>query len=475
MMDGTDIAPADEYRAFLSRKVALDPPSGMTQSPSLPKALKPFQRDIVAWALRRGRAAIFAGTGLGKTAMQLAWAREVHRHTQGHILVLTPLAVAQQTAAEAAKFSIPSVAYARNQGDISSLIVVTNYDRLDRFDPAQFSAVVADESSIIKSHDSATRAAMIEMFARTPWKLACTATPAPNDYVEIGNHAEFLNVMSEKEMLAMFFVHDGSVRAGGGADWRLKGHAERDFWQWLASWSVMIRSPRDLGYDEPGYDLPPLHKRQITVPVEYAPQAGLLFPMAAQTLGERIAARRDSIGVRVKAAAEIVNAAPNKPWLVWCGLNGEADALVKTIPGAVQVQGSDDREIKAQRLIGFCDGNPRVLVTKPSIAGFGMNWQHCADMVFVGLNDSFEALFQAIRRCWRFGQTRPVNAWMVTSELEGAVVENVNAKEREFERMCDEMAAHMRDLTQRAVRGGRLATDTYDATKPMEVPSWMGR
>lgn len=461
------------YREFLTKKVTINPPSGLSHVPALPRALKPFQRDIVSWALRRGRAAIFAGSGLGKTLQQLCWAHEVHRHSQGPVLIFTPLAVAQQTVAEAAKFCIPGVACAKDASDISGPITVTNYDRLDRFDPRQFSGVVLDESSIIKSHDSKTRVALLEACAQTPWRLACTATPAPNDYVELGNHAEFLGVMGEKEMLAMFFVHDGSVRAGGGAEWRLKRHAERDFWQWLASWAVMIRSPTDLGYDDPQYILPPLVKHPVSVPVEYVPQAGALFPMEARTLSERISARRESIDARVRAAAEIINAQPDRPWLVWCGLNGEAEALERAIPGSQQVTGSDEREAKAARLLGFCAGTPRVLITKPSIAGFGMNWQHCADMVFVGLNDSFEQLFQAVRRCWRFGQTRPVNVYLVSSELEGAVVQNVETKERDFERMCDEMAVHMRELTRRAVRGGRLATEDYRADEPMKVPEWM--
>jgi hypothetical protein len=235
----------------------------------------------------------------------------------------------------------------------------------------------------------------------------------------------------------------------------------------------MIRSPADLGYDDPQYILPPLIKHPVTVPVEYKPQAGLLFPVAASTLSERITAKRESIEARVSAAAAIVNAQPDRPWLIWCRLNDEADAIERAIPGAVQVTGSDDRDTKAARLLGFCSGSPRVLVSKPSIAGFGMNWQHCADMVFVGMDDSFESLFQAIRRCWRFGQSRPVNVYLIASELEGAVVENIAAKERDFERMCDEMAGHMKELTQRAVRGGRLATEDYHAIEPMKVPEWM--
>lgn len=461
------------YADFLARKSVTAPASGIDTPGDLPAALKPFQRDIVRWALRRGRAALFEGTGLGKTIQELAWAQAVSHHAQGPVLILTPLAVAQQTCAEAAKFGIPGVAYASDPAAIVSPIVVTNYDRLDRFDPRDFAGIVLDESSIIKAHDSATRAALIEGCKGVPFKLCGTATPAPNDYTELGNHAEFLDVMSEKEMLAMFFVHDGSVRASGGSEWRLKGHAERDFWAWLASWSVMIRHPADLGYDDPGYDLPPLRRHQITVAASHKPTAGMLFPVQARTLAERIGARRDTLDERVAAAAKIVNAQPDRPWLLWCNLNAEADALVRAIPGAQQVRGSDDRDLKASRLLGFVTGEPRVLISKPSIAGFGLNYQHCADMVFVGLNDSFEQLFQAMRRCWRFGQRREVNAYLVASDIEGAVVSNLERKEQDHERMASAMVGHMKDLSAKTIRGGRVSVSTYNAAKRMEVPAWL--
>jgi hypothetical protein len=341
---------------------------------------------------------------------------------------------------------------------------------------------VLDESSIIKSHESQTRRALIDACRGIDYKLCCTATPAPNDYVELGNHAEFLGVLSQKEMLATWFVHDGSIRATNVsnhgskpvADWRLKGHAERDFWRWVSTWAVMVRHPRALGYEEPGYNLPPLDRKQITVAAEYRPyiEMGTLFPAQASTLRERLGARRASIGPRVKAAAEIVNAAPDRPWLVWCNLNDEASALTKAIPCAVEVRGSDHPDIKRDRLLGFANGSIRILVSKPSIAGWGMNFQCCADMVFVGLNDSFEQLYQAIRRCWRFGQTKPVTAYLIASELEGAVVANLQAKEEAADRMAEAMAEHMRDLTANALRGESPMAMTPH-TKPMELPPWL--
>ena len=465
-----------DYETFLAKKAIVEPPIGISDAGELPSALKPFQRDIVTWALKRGRAALFEGTGLGKTLQELAWAQAIARHEDGPILLVTPLGVAHQTVKEAVKFGIGGVAYARHGGEISGPLVVTNYDRFDRFDISDFAGIVLDESSIIKSHDSATRQIMIETCCDVPYRLCATATPAPNDYIELGNHAEFLGVMSQKEMLAMFFVHEGSVRAGAGnPEWRLKRHAEQDFWRWLASWAVMIRRPRDLGYEDAEYELPELHRKQVTVAVDYKPSAdsGLLFPVEARTLQERLGARRDSIDARVKAAADIVNAAPEKPWLLWCHLNSESEALGRAILGSVQVRGSDDPDLKSTRLLGFAEGDPRILITKSSIGGFGMNWQNCGDMIFVGLNDSFEALFQAVRRCWRFGRVGAVNAYFIASELEGAVVANVAAKEARFETMLDAMAEHMRAFSTQEIRGGRRQVSTYEPKIEMELPSWL--
>lgn len=472
----------EDYAAFIERKAHVPPPCGIADPPPLNQRLFQFQQDVVRWALRRGRAAIFAGTGMGKTGMQLEWAHRVNEATGHRVIFLAPLAVAQQTIREAEKFGIGGIAYARDQSEVRERLTITNYDRLEKFDFGEFGAIVLDESSVIKSHDSKTRAYLIEQCRDIPFKLCCTATPAPNDYVELGNHSEFLGVLTQKEMLSMWFVHDGSNRATNKenkgkptAEWRLKGHAEKAFWKWLASWAVMIRMPSDLGYDDDGFVLPPLNVHQITVPAEYKPCAdsGLLFPVEANTLQERLGARRDSIDVRVAKAAEIVNAKKTKPWLVWCNLNAEGDALTRAIPDAKQVKGADDPEYKTEVLVGFTRCEPRVLVSKPSIAGFGMNYQHCADVVFVGLNDSFEQLYQAIRRCWRFGQKKPVNVYMIASELEGAVVANLQAKEAAAERMAQAMVEHMKDLNRAAVRGGRVATDFEMADKPMRIPTWL--
>lgn len=461
------------YTEFLERKVAVAPPLGFEPTVPMPAAIKPFQRDIVTWGCRRGRAAMFSSTGLGKTLKELAWGTQVRNQTQGEIILFTPLAVAEQTVGEAEKFGIEGVAYAANRQAVRTPIVVTNYDRRDKFDLSRYAAVILDESGIIKDHDSSTRIELTEACRDVPYLLCGSATPAPNDWTELGQHSEFLGVMSAKEMLSMFFVHDGAMRAKSEDDWRLKRHAESDFWRWVASWSVMIRHPRDLGYDEPGYDLPPLNIEQITVKVPYAPIGGMLFPTEASTLQERLAARRDSIAERVAAAAEIVASKPNEPWLIWCNLNAEAEALTRLISGAVNVQGSDPVDYKTRNLLGFAHGRVNRLVTKPSIAGRGMNWQRCANMVFVGLNDSFEQLFQALRRCWRFGQTRPVNAYLIASELEGAVVANLREKERKYDAMAAAMAEHMKDLCAAQIRGGRQQQSNYQPTRSMELPEWL--
>lgn len=462
------------YAEFIARKAFQAPSIGIADPGEMPEYLKPFQVDCTRWALRRGRAALFESTGLGKTRQELCFGDKVRHHASKPVLLLCPLAVAEQTISEAAKIGVSDIAYAKDQASITTSFVVSNYDRADRFDYSTFGAVICDESGILKSHESQTRIFLTEACRDVPFLLACTATPAPNDYIELGNHAEFLGVMSQKEMLSMFFVHEGSVRANANTpEWRLKGHAEKDFWRWLATWSVVVRHPRDLGYDEPGYDLPPLVKHQITVHAEVLPPEGELFAREARTLAEQISTRRSTIDARVDAAVALVHAEPNEPWLIWCGLNDEADAICKRLATALQVEGKQDRETKAATLLGFVDGKPPILVTKAGIAGHGMNWQHCARMSFVGLNHSFEALFQALRRCWRFGQTREVHAYLIASDLEGPVVANLDAKEAAFEAMYAAMAEHTAALTAAAIRGGRVSTTMQRATKIMGIPEWL--
>lgn len=458
------------YNEFIASKALRTEPCGFTPD-SLAGHLFEFQADIVRWALIRGRAAIFADCGMGKTAMQLEWADRVVDHTGGRVLILAPLAVAQQTVREAAKFNVrAAISYVRNDESVGDGITVCNYEMMHALDLDQFAGVVLDESSILKSFDGKMRNEIIGAFKNTPYRLACTATPAPNDHMELGNHAEFLGVMTRAEMLSMFFLHDG----GETSKWRIKGHAQDVFWKWVCGWAVMIRKPSDLGYSDEGFVLPPIDYHHIQVAADYtqANGTGLLFPMEAQTLSERRNARRGSMSARVSAIVPLVNST-SSPWVMWCDLNAEGDALEAAIDGAVQVSGSDSQEVKEKAMADFASGAIRVLVTKPSIAGFGMNWQHCANMAFVGLSDSYEQIYQATRRCWRFGQKNKVSVHMVTSELEGAVLANVKRKESESEEMATKMVEHMKSQMIAAIRGTKRDVTEYNPQMTAMWPSWM--
>lgn len=437
-----------EYGSFLDGKRIVTTPTGLAEIPPVHEKLFDFQRDIVKWALRKGRSAIFADCGLGKSFMQLEWAR----HIPGRVLILAPLAVAPQTVKEGEKLDIP-VVYARNSG--KAPITITNYEMLEHFSPSDYAGIVLDESSILKSFDGKTRSQIIELFRNTRYKLACTATPAPNDLMELGNHAEFLETLTRTEMLSTFFTHDG----GDTSKWRLKGHAQRDFWKWVASWAVMMRKPSDLGYEDDGFILPPI--TFLSEQVESTDAGEFLFPVQAQTLSERQKARSNSTEERCRAVAEIVSTKPNEPWLIWCNLNVESANAAKLIPGAVELTGSDSLDRKESVMMGFSSGQIRVLVTKPTIAGFGMNWQHCSNVVFIGLSDSYEQFYQAVRRCWRFGQKNQVHCYIVTSSAEGAVVENIRRKEREAVTMAEEIVRNMHELNEQEVKGTVRRAESY--------------
>ena len=457
-----------DYEDYVRRKLALVTRSGLDVKPR-ECGLFDHQRVLVEWALRRGCAAIFADTGLGKSRMQLAWADAVHLATGRDVLILAPLAVAAQTVAEGAEIGV-CVTHCRESDDVLPGVNIINYDRLHKLDCSRFGGVVLDESSVIKHHNAKTFQSLTDAFRLTPYKLCATATPAPNDWTELGTHAEFLGLCTRAEMLAEYFCHDG----GETQVWRLKGHARSLFWRWVASWGAMIRKPSDLGFDDGRYNLPPLQVHQHTVEscMESANAAGLLFPMEAGDLSARRDARRQSIDLRVQAAAELVNG-NDRPWIVWCDLNAEGDELRKAIPGAIEIRGSDDADVKEQRLIDFAAGKIRVLITKPSIAGWGLNWQHCRDVAFVGVTDSYEAYYQAVRRCWRFGQTQPVNVHVIASESEGSVVANIRRKEAIADAMAQELSAETNAAVRSEVLGAQRATNPYNNTHAMQVPAWL--
>jgi len=418
------------YAAFLERKTRRADEVGVDLDPAeLHPVLHDFQREGATWAIKAGRAAMFWDCGMGKTFAQVEWAR----HSGERSLIVAPLSVARQTVREAAKIDA-DVWYVRDGADVDGPgIWTTNYELIDRFDPADFDAVVLDESSILKSVDGKVRTRLIETFREIPRRLACTATPAPNDVAELTNHAAFLGVMSREEMLAAYFVNDER-------EWRLKGHAVDPMFRWMATWAMALRRPSDAGFSDEGFELPELRIIPQTVEVEQVPE-GQLFATDLGGIGGRAAVRRHTLGARVERAAEL--ASGRDQWIVWCGLNDEAKALGEQIDGAVNVEGSWTPDAKAEALESFQDGGIRVLVTKPSIAGFGMNFQNAHRMAFVGLSDSYESYYQAIRRCWRFGQTEPVEAHIVVSELERQIVDNVRRKERDAARMTDALIRHM--------------------------------
>lgn len=614
----------DRYTEFLASKRRVDPFTGLTGDIDLPAAMFPHQADITRWAIRRGRAALFAGTGLGKSFMELAWAAKVVEHTGKPVLHLAPLAVTAQMVREAEKFGMD----ARQVVNQSEIVVgdnVTNYQKLEYFDLSAFGGVILDESSILKSTDGHYRTKLIEACQKIPFRLAATATPAPNDFMELGNHAEFLGIMSYTDMLATFFVHDG----GDTQKWRLKGHAENEFWRWMASWAVMLRKPSDLGYSDDGYDLPPLSTIQHTVSASKESEDGNLFPAFAATMSERISARRDTVTERVDAAIELVandfrdklleclsqkNAAPItahttlrtnqngetepeksetsttpigvkstqqtkrteknsnplreadaesvsetaeyetttesqpssttnslgskitlaryadldpdhvaeagwqstiamtqaafadscaltaivdldcsptietgstgqsnistrlklSPWVIWCHLNSEQDAAKRALGDlAISIHGGHSEEEKEQLHLDWLDGKAPVLICKPKMFAHGCNWQHCNKTVFVGLNDSFEQVYQAVRRFWRFGQTQPVTVHMIAADVEGAVVANLKRKEADANRMAAAMVMHMADISSQAVRGMVRDTPDYNPQVTMTVPAWL--
>jgi len=440
-----------EYAEFLAKKEILDARSGFEPGPVNPM-LYDFQAAITRWALRRGRAAIFCDCGLGKTPMQLEWARQVCDHTGNAVLILAPLAVSNQTQREGIKFGIP-VNICESQDDVVNGINITNYEKLHKFDPGFFSGVVLDESSILKSYSGKFRNQIIESFSTTPYKLACTATPAPNDFMELGNHSEFLNVITRSEMLSMFFIND-TANVG---TWRLKGHGEEKFWKWICSWAVMLSKPSEIGFDDAGFVLPELNI--IEHVIEFGkPLPGYLFAQKAETLNERRQARRESINDKIGVIQDIIT--EDDSWLIWCDLNNESESISKAID-AVEITGAQENEEKEEKMLGFTTGRHRVIVTKPKIAGFGMNWQHCNNVIFAGLSDSYEAFYQAIRRCWRFGQKQSVNCHIITTDIEGNIVDNIKRKEADALKMRAEMIKHMADITKHELVDSSSLIDGY--------------
>lgn len=456
------------YLEFLKSKTARSNKYGIDIDKCLiSEALFPFQRDIVYWALRKGRCALFLDTGLGKTHCQTEWARLIAKRS----LIVAPLSVARQTVRISKQVTGADVFYVRNQSQCKDGINITNYEMIENFDPAQFGAVVLDESSILKNLGGATRQLVTKMFADTPYRLCCTATPAPNDEAEIGTHSEFLGIMKNNEMLATYFINGNKIdevvykdgfgnlgiakrkQAGrNGQEWRLRNYGRKSFYKWMCTWSMSIRKPSDIGGDDKGYVLPELRIHPTWVDVDCVPE-GQLFFTGLKGIQNRASVRKMTSEDRVRVACELVNGDKDQ-WVVWCGLNEESHALSSGIDGAIEVVGSDEPEQKAAAIESFQDGKYRVLVTKPKIAGFGMNLQNAHKMVFVGLSDSWEAYYQCIRREWRFGQMHPVDVYIVLSTVEREIYENVLNKNAMATRMTDELIANVKTYEREEITGG---------------------
>lgn len=461
---------ASEYLALVAGKKIAAQSRGFEPFQMHPK-LKPHQAHCVDFAVRQGSAALFLDTGLGKTLCALEWGRQVVERSNAPVLMLAPLAVAAQHEREAAKFSIDAVKVREAHEITTPRIYVTNYDRLDRFSPDDFAGVILDESSIIKSFSGQTAKALVSSFARTPYRLACTATPAPNDHMELGQHSEFLGVMRQTMMLNRWFIHD-SADTG---TWRMKGHAVEDFWSWVASWSRCISKPSDIGLSDDGYVLPALELIKHQIAADRSIDAGgekdgqaRLFRIPETSATSIHKEKRLTVEARADVVAGVVANEPNEPWIIWCETDYEADALMARLVGAVEVRGSMKADDKEERLSAFADGRVRVLVSKPSVCGWGLNWQHCARVAFVGLSFSYEAFYQAVRRCWRFGQTRPVHVHVAMADTERAIWDVVSRKAGDHDAMKEQMTLAMKRAANPVAHG------EYQPRQPIRWPSFLG-
>ena len=452
-----------DYMTFLVQKQQSAKPEGITDI-RLPDAMFDFQRHLTEWALRQGRSAIFADCGMGKSLMLMAWAENIVRHENKPVLVVTPLAVTAQIIREADKFGIE--AHRSNDGKPVGDITVTNYEKLDRFNWQDYSGVVCDESSRIKSADAATRLLVTDFMRKVRYRLLCTATAAPNDYIELGTSSEALGYLGFMDMLNRFFKNDNNNSGmrrmyGEMPKWRFRGHSELPFWRWVCSWARALRKPSDLGFSDDGFHLPPLYENEHLVMANNK-REGFLFEIPARDLREQREERRRTVIERCEKVAELVK--HERPSFVLCHLNDEGDILEKLIPDAVQVSGSDSDEKKEERLLAFADGKARVLITKPKIGAHGLNFQHCNHLTFFP-SHSYEQYYQGVRRCWRFGQKRPVTVDVVMTEGERKVMLNLQRKAADADRMFDNLVAEMNNAE------GIKSIDKI--INPMEVPSWL--
>ncbi|MFG1283358.1 helicase-related protein [Xanthobacter autotrophicus] len=470
----TDLAP---YHALIASKRASFEPRGFydVDEGSLPSWLFDHQRHGVGFALRTGCSALFYDTGLGKTGMALAWGDEIVRRTNKPVLMLAPLAVASQHIAEAERFGIDARMSRFGAAPDTPRIAVTNYDRLEKFDPLDYAGVILDESSVLKSFSGATTRKLIEAFAKTPYRLCCSATPAPNDHTELGQHSEFLGALDRSQMLVRWFLHD-SADTG---TWRMKGHAVTDFWNWVASWARAVSKPSDLGFSDDGFDMPELIIERHIIAADRSIDAGaekrgkhigqgMLFRIPDTSATSIHAEKRLTSAARAADVVRLIEAEPDEPWVIWVDTDYDADAVKALLPGICEVSGKMKIDQKEDRLAAFSRGEIKWLLTKSSIAGYGLNWQHCARMAFCGISFSYESFYQAVRRCWRFRQTRPVHVHIVCADTEAAIWDVVSRKAGDHDHMKSEMASAMRRASMKAV-----ALSTYHPNQEARLPAWM--
>lgn len=455
------------YKEFLQTKDESVKASGfdLDRNSITPMAFE-FQKDLIQWACKKGKAALLTGCGTGKTLMSLEWAEAVKKHTGGNVLIFAPLSVVNQTVKEAEKFGIGKITKCRTMRDVQSGINITNYEMMEHFDMSFFQGVVLDESSILKSYTSQTTDFMVRSLRDVPYRLLCTATIAPNSYDEIGTSCEVLGIMSRTEMLATYFIHDG----GKTSEWRLKKSGQNKFWEWMATWAVYFSNPAELGYQVDGYNLPDLNIQNIITKSE--PNGYEMFAKVAETLEERRIARKESMEERTEIASDMANKS-DEQWLLWVDYNDESEMLRKKTSECVEVKGSDEPEKKADASLEFASGNIHALVSKPSIFGFGCNFQSCHNMIFCGLSDSYERFYQAVRRCWRFGQEKAVNVYIILSEREISVLRNIERKQAQMDEMQKRMTALMKDVMVSEIRHTTRITDSYNPQERMEIPSWI--
>jgi hypothetical protein len=458
----------EPYRDFLKKKLTFGIDSGFDISvDQLNKNQFEWQKVITRWGLKKGKCAFFLDTGLGKTISQLSWSDEIYKETKSNILVYAPLAVSHQTIREGEKFGI-KVHRCDSQNDVKPGINITNYQRIHQFDAEKFGGVVLDESSFIKDWQGKFRNELIDRYRLVPYKLCCSATPSPNDYMELGSTSTFLGLMTQPEMLSTFFINDTKDTG----TWRLKGHVEKNkFWEWIASWAVVVKKPSDIGFSDEGYNLPPLNYIEHIIP--YKGHKNGIFVQQVKGLNDLRQSLKETMEERCKLVADIVNRSDNsKIWSIWCNYNDESALLTKLIRGAVEVSGSVKDSEKVKRIIDFFDGKTRALVTKPQIAGHGINLQICHDVVLTGLTHSFEKFYQTIRRHWRFGQKHEVNVHLVMGERERSVYETVRQKEAAMESMFNNMRFHMKDLVKKEIFSTTSKALDYNPTKNIVIPKW---